>query len=70
MTKTFTLFIKAALTISVVLFFISFYYLLYKDDIGLDPDSMLLALLLVIFTGLVSAVLIIILTILHKRKNQ
>ncbi|MFY0592366.1 hypothetical protein [Roseivirga sp.] len=70
MTKTFITFMKAALTVSVILFFISLYYLLYNENIGLDPDSMLISLLLVVFSGLASAVLVIILTILHKRKNN
>jgi len=67
MKKTLSHFLKVALTISVILFFISFYYLMYNENLQLDPDSMLLAMLLVIFTALVSIVISIILFIMHKR---
>lgn len=67
MKKTLTTFLKVALTISVVLFFISFYYLMYNENLQLDADSMLLALLLVIFTALSSVVISVILFIMHKK---
>mgnify|MGYP000666107063 FL=1 len=67
MTKTLVSFIKVALTLAVALFFISFYYLAFNQRIGLDPDSMLLAMLLVVFTGLASVIMGVILYFLHKR---
>ncbi|MBO3697756.1 hypothetical protein [Roseivirga sp. E12] len=67
MKKTLSTFLKLALTISVILFFISFYYVIFNRDLQLDPDSMLLALLLVIFTALASVVISIVLFIMHKK---
>ncbi|OEK00534.1 hypothetical protein BFP97_02995 [Roseivirga sp. 4D4] len=67
MKKTFSNFLKVALTISVILFFISFYYLMYNENLQLDADSMLLALLLVIFTALASVVISVILFIMHRK---
>lgn len=70
MTQTFINFIKAALALSVILFLISFYYLVFNKSLQLDPDSMLLSLLLVVFTGLATAVLGVILAVLHKKKSN
>ncbi len=67
MKKTIATFLKLALTVSLILFGISFYFLMYKSDVNLDGDSMLLALLLVIFTSLASLVMSIILFIMHKK---
>lgn len=69
MTKTFVNFLKAALTLSVILFFISFYFLVFNRKLDLDPDSMMLTLLLVVFTGLASAILAVVLKLLHKKRS-
>lgn len=68
MTKTLINFLKAALALFVVLFFISFYYLIFNQQLRLDPDSMLLAMLLAVFTGLASVIIGVILAVLHKKK--
>lgn len=68
MKKTIATFLKLALTVSVILFFISFYFLMNNRDLSLDGDSMLLALLLLIFTALISVVFGIILFIMHKKE--
>jgi len=67
MTETFRKFLRLTTTFSLILFFISLYYLLYNDKLRLDADSMLLSMLLVVFTAIASIVQGIVLYFLSQK---
>jgi hypothetical protein len=69
MTETFKKFLRFTTILSLMLFFISLYYLLYNDELRLDADSMLLSMLLVVFTAIASIVQGIILYFLSQKHN-
>lgn len=69
MTDTFRKFLRITIIISLILFFISLFYLIYNQELSLDPDSMLLSMLLVVFTAIASIVQGILLYFLGKKEN-
>lgn len=71
MTKSFIGFLKITSSITLVLFMISLTYLLFNQEMELDPDSMLMTMLLVVFTllvGIVQGILLYFLTNKAKRE--